>query len=244
MKTGIELMADERQIKQIEKHGFTAEHHAKHPEWYDKGQLVFGATLLSLKDDDPLRKELLYPENWDKEWFLDLMMKPYMRRLIIAGSFLAAELDRCIYLETTPANTPQPTQEQINKIEVNLDNRPFLNWQALKEFCNGLPAEFLQHDVTILHEDTTIRLEEVGYYDTDLYIHNDNDDDGFPAFDLKELQGDEDFNINDYYLQPKGWPFLSTQWNENETPVKAPEKQQCYKGNGECDCPGLCRENC
>jgi len=26
--------------------------------------------------------------------------------------------------------------------------------------------------------------------------------------------------------------------------VSPAPKQQCYKGNGECDCPGLCRENC
>ena len=38
MKTGIELITEERK-KQIDKHGFTAEHHVNHPEWYDRLQL-------------------------------------------------------------------------------------------------------------------------------------------------------------------------------------------------------------
>jgi len=31
--------------------------------------------------------------------------------------------------------------------------------------------------------------------------------------------------------------------HEHIVAASAP-KQQCYKGHGECDCPGLCRENC
>lgn len=92
MKTGIELITEERQ-KQIDKHGFTAEHHAMHPEWYDKGQLIEAAHKLSfvMSNDET-------PENWDAEWFSNLCRRPHQERLIIAAALVASELDRLIYL--------------------------------------------------------------------------------------------------------------------------------------------------
>lgn len=101
MKTGVESIAHERQYKQIEKHGFTGEHHADNPQWYDKGQLVHAANLLSYADDDVVRQhvEYFYPENWDKEWFTELMNRPNKERLIIAGALLASEIDRLNELE-------------------------------------------------------------------------------------------------------------------------------------------------
>ncbi len=48
---GVNLIGEERN-KQIEKHGFTAEHHAQHPEWYDERQLLSAATMLSGYDAD------------------------------------------------------------------------------------------------------------------------------------------------------------------------------------------------
>lgn len=98
METGVQLIADERQFKQIEKHGFTAEHHAINPQWYDKGQLLFAANALSLPDNDFGRFAYM-PEGWDGDWFLKLMLKSYKRRLAMAGAFIAAELDRLIYLK-------------------------------------------------------------------------------------------------------------------------------------------------
>lgn len=97
-ETGAELIAAERQLKQIEKHGFTAEHHANNPQWYDKGQLLFAAHLLSLKDGHPNRQHGLFPEGWDKGWFLELMNKPYLRRLTIGGAFFASEIDRIMFI--------------------------------------------------------------------------------------------------------------------------------------------------
>src|SRR5690242_661331 len=78
---GVELIADERQ-HQIDKHGFTAEHHAKHPEWYDKGQLVEAANTLTMI----VIKSCMVPINWDIEWFKKLCEKPYQERLIISSA--------------------------------------------------------------------------------------------------------------------------------------------------------------
>lgn len=95
MKTGIELIAEERE-KQITKHGFTGEHHFNHPEWYDKNQLIRASHILMNKtiDSERVKKYGLYPERWNKEWFYDLCNRPYQERLIIAGALIASEIDR------------------------------------------------------------------------------------------------------------------------------------------------------
>ena len=99
--TGLKLIIDERIIRQIEKHGFTGLHHAQNPQWYDKGQLLQAARVLSYDDDDlPLELgDIIYPENWDKDWFKKLLKKPHFKRVVIAGTFVAAELDRLVELE-------------------------------------------------------------------------------------------------------------------------------------------------
>jgi len=89
MKTGTELIAEERQ-KQIDKYGFTGEHHANHPEWYQDNQLVLAAKWLQNTEI----RSVWFPDNWDQEWFHRLTVKPYKERLIIAGALLAAEVDR------------------------------------------------------------------------------------------------------------------------------------------------------
>lgn len=94
-KTGIELIAKERQ-KQIDKHGFTGEHHANHPEWYDQNQLIEAASFLSTPHVSP---NTWYPLNWDYNWFYDLCNRNYEERLAIAGSLIAAEIDRLEYLK-------------------------------------------------------------------------------------------------------------------------------------------------
>lgn len=105
MKSGIELLTEERQ-KQIDKHGFTGKHHAENPQWYDKNQLVTAANALTNIEDwktvSPLVKETYWrviPHNWDKNWYNDLLGRPYEERLQIAGALLAAELDRRAYLK-------------------------------------------------------------------------------------------------------------------------------------------------
>lgn len=107
MKTGIELITEERQ-KQIDKHGFTAEHHALNSEkWYDKNQLTACAALLLYRfdpEDEGLKESIIMlgePQlkNWDLDWFRNMMDRSDNERLIIAGALIAAELDRLNYIE-------------------------------------------------------------------------------------------------------------------------------------------------
>ena len=96
MKTGIELISQERQ-EQIEKHGYTGEHHAAHPEWYDEGQLISAAHMLSAYDPYRSPEDLyrrMVPLHWDKKWWQRMCDKPFKERLIIAGALIAAEIDR------------------------------------------------------------------------------------------------------------------------------------------------------
>jgi len=91
----VELIATERNEKQIGKHGFTAEHHANHPEWYEEGQLIEAANTLSMKEI----KSCLVPLNWDIVWFEELCTRPYQERLIISAALIASEWDRLEYLK-------------------------------------------------------------------------------------------------------------------------------------------------
>jgi hypothetical protein len=93
MKTGIELIAQERQ-KQIDKHGFTGQHHADHPEWYNY-QLQHAATTLMMHEFEEVVDTVDHlTDGWDQEWFDRLNAKSRKQRLIIAGASIAAELDR------------------------------------------------------------------------------------------------------------------------------------------------------
>lgn len=93
MKTGIELIAHERQ-EQIEKHRRTIESDVTNNGYK---QLSEAAKLL-LNDPRHLSSdhidEEVVPFNWDVDVFRYMMDKPYMERLIIAGALIAAELDR------------------------------------------------------------------------------------------------------------------------------------------------------
>lgn len=102
MKTGIELIAIERQ-EQIEKHG-------RDTEWdvneNTKEQLSFAAALLSCPNPknmgfDP-NSDFGRPELWDKKLFNKMMDKSYRQRLIIAGALIAAEIDRLNMLDARP----------------------------------------------------------------------------------------------------------------------------------------------
>lgn len=89
MKTGIELIAEERQ-EQIEKHGF------QNDEDYNLEELKEAAIYTLTLDRDK------YPASWEF-WFHDKLkakenrmaeMDFYRERLKIAGALIAAELDR------------------------------------------------------------------------------------------------------------------------------------------------------
>lgn len=98
MKTGIELITEERQ-KQITKHGFTAEHHALNSDkWYKENQLQEAAFFLLDESASPEELKNRVPKNWDYTWFYDLNHRERKERLIIAGALIAAELDRLEFI--------------------------------------------------------------------------------------------------------------------------------------------------
>lgn len=87
--TGVELIAKERK-EQIEKHGRTIEYDKKYNV---SDQLRIAAMTLMFKG--PIKR--VCPTGWDKKVWKKMSEKSYEERLIIAGAFLAAELDRLEY---------------------------------------------------------------------------------------------------------------------------------------------------
>ena len=96
MKTGIELIAEERQ-RQIEKEGWTPEHDDEH----SNGELALVASYYAMSEEQRF-EELSTDSNpktpptgfpWDSEWW-----KPTpenrIRELQKAGALIAAEIDR------------------------------------------------------------------------------------------------------------------------------------------------------
>ena len=95
MKTGVELIAEERQ-RQIEVEGWTKEHDAEHKN----GELAKAAICYADPDvyyhqENRLIKHRIpnkfWPKQWDIQWF-----KPTnkIRDLVKAGALIAAEIDR------------------------------------------------------------------------------------------------------------------------------------------------------
>jgi len=92
MNTGIELIAKERQ-EQIEKHQFTPESAIFGNR---DGELLKAAH--AMVHEKP--KIMDFPVDWrDNEITHKMMNKPLKERLIIAGTLLAAEIDRLNYIE-------------------------------------------------------------------------------------------------------------------------------------------------
>ena len=98
MKTGIELITEERQ-EQIEKHHRTLAYDIKHNS---DDQLAIAAFVLTeAKDNETLLviADDTCPDGWDYEIWQKMWDKPYKERLIIAGALIAAEIDRLQNLE-------------------------------------------------------------------------------------------------------------------------------------------------
>lgn len=105
MKTGIELIAEERQ-RQIEQEGWTIEHDAKHTT----GQLAYAAACYALPNDVinihedrgifiSIKRWILFP--FGIEWWKPRQNNhpgQRVRELAKAGALIAAEIDR---LQTT-----------------------------------------------------------------------------------------------------------------------------------------------
>ncbi len=87
MKTGIELIAEERQ-EQIGKHKWDEEHDSEHRE----GQLAIAASFAINPVESPSLLDVGYG-GWE-EFEEKICNKSYKDRLIIAGALLAAEIDR------------------------------------------------------------------------------------------------------------------------------------------------------
>lgn len=85
MKTGIELIAEERQ-RQIEKEGWTHEHDDDHND-----QSLLGAAVCYAERTLMGEGRTTYNWPWDEKWF-----KPTddIRNLVKAGALIAAEIDR------------------------------------------------------------------------------------------------------------------------------------------------------
>jgi len=88
MKTGIELIAKERE-EHVTKHHINTGMDVIHNANY---QLAWAAIELS----HPIEvvSQLERPDGWDKELWAKMACKPYKERLIIAGALIAAEIDR------------------------------------------------------------------------------------------------------------------------------------------------------
>ena len=93
MKTGIELIAEER-IEQIEKHRCTIDYDISNN---DQDQLALAAAILmEFKDNEYclLIAKDVCPDGWSLKVWDHMWNKPYIERLIIAGALIAAEIDR------------------------------------------------------------------------------------------------------------------------------------------------------
>jgi hypothetical protein len=89
MKTGIELIAQERQ-KQIEKHGWSLAHDKEHSH----GELLKVAAILAVQGTDA---KVVSPDGWETGsniWGLEEKLKgDKIHRLKVVGALVAAEID-------------------------------------------------------------------------------------------------------------------------------------------------------
>lgn len=91
---GCRMICEER-FKQINKHGYTAQHHQDNPKYYENHQLQYAsATLLMHEIEEQIDLEAHTPEGWDEFWFAEMNGRTRERRLQMSGGMLAAELDR------------------------------------------------------------------------------------------------------------------------------------------------------
>lgn len=100
-QSGVEAIADERR-EHWEKHGRTIPHDV---EFNENGELAKAAAFLCAHDVEAVVKptnggiNAFCPDGWDFSDWQKMCSKPYRERLIIAGSLIAAELDRLNALE-------------------------------------------------------------------------------------------------------------------------------------------------
>lgn len=94
MKTGVELIAEERE-EQIIKHKNSIANDIK---FNNREQLSIAASLLCLENwgcnslED--MTEEYCPHDWIESKWKKMLEKPHLERLVIAGALIAAEIDR------------------------------------------------------------------------------------------------------------------------------------------------------
>lgn len=111
-RTGVELIATERR-RQVDEEGWSAEHDDLHME----GELAMAGALYAAPTPVYLISEdgdELDPWPWSADWD-KRDNHPRLRRLVIAGALIAAEIDRLLRLE---AGTGDETPD-----------RPGLEWE-------------------------------------------------------------------------------------------------------------------
>jgi len=92
---GIELITKERQ-EQLEKHGISVKNDAQFNSIMQfNGIYVIPIAVIGILDDSFQHA----PAHWDKKMLDKIRKKSYKERLIIAGAFIAAEIDRVQYVE-------------------------------------------------------------------------------------------------------------------------------------------------
>ncbi|RQO37927.1 hypothetical protein DBR39_13645 [Chryseobacterium sp. KBW03] len=137
---GVLMIAKERQ-KQIDKHGFTAEYHVNHPEYYEDKQLIQATVTLLLQDLAPHDLVTEIPTNWDAVRFQDLIDRGHIERLTIAGALLAAELDRLCELACYLKCESCQKETDIERMHEDGDSNNFCP-ECWKELAPTMKADY------------------------------------------------------------------------------------------------------
>jgi hypothetical protein len=89
--TGLQLITKERE-EQIKKHRYTPEVDKQNNKFRELAKAA--QVLISNEYLDKRQALMAMPSEWDNEACLKMVSKTYKERLIIAGAFIAAEIDR------------------------------------------------------------------------------------------------------------------------------------------------------
>lgn len=142
MKTGIELIAEER-ARQISQEGWTTEHddQYKHGELAAAGAVYADASISLMHGVAPaeLKEQILHfgcetPWPWDPAW---LKLDTSMRALVKAGALIAAQIDQLQRAERPRAGSPE--KELLKLIDAAEFSSPC--WEGPKklwELCEEL----------------------------------------------------------------------------------------------------------
>lgn len=126
LKSGIELIADERNV-QIEKLHFTPEK----DDNLNKGQLLNLAMYCILSNNDYLPKD-----TWSIDYLKSLHKKPRIEQLTIAGALIAAEIDRRLRLRVGLSDEEEKDLIRLTEMRTdpnkNMTQDEFEYWHKLR----------------------------------------------------------------------------------------------------------------